>query len=177
MDWELIKDIAIPVAAILVPSGIAIGLARSERKASERVRDDLRRDEHRRQIMNGVDYALDATEQISAAAYTDDFRVAAQLRIQAARSLARAQGILLDEHVPLGNWIAKELAIIASQGLEDKSEHSLPVLFDQVVWRIASIVQAIQDWREGDKDLQWFADAVHLPLAETPEYETTELPG
>lgn len=177
MDWELIKDIAIPAVAILVPSSIAIWLARSERQSAERDRELAREHEHRRWITQAVDDALDAVSLISAAGYVDDFREAAQIRVQAARSLSRAQGALIGEFVPLGNWIAKELAIIASQGLENKDEHNLPLLMEQVVWRTAGIIQSVQDWREGDKDLQWFSDAVHLPLAETPKYETTEMPG
>lgn len=176
MDWELVKDVAIPVAAILIPSGIAIWLARRERQAAERDRTAANEFEQRQQITRALDEALDAVSKLTAAAYTDDFRQGAQIRIQAARNLSRAQGILVGDHLPLGNWIAKELGIISKQGLDRTADNGLPVLLEQIVWRTAGIVQAIHDWRMGDKDLQWFADAEQLPLAQTPEYVTDELP-
>ena len=176
MDWELVKDIAIPMAAILVPSGIAIWLASGERKAAERDREISREQERRREITEAIDHALDAVSHITAAIYTDDFRRAAQIRVQAARSLSRAQGALIGEHVPLGNWIATELQIIAVQGLERTDEHHLPVLADQSLWRAAGIIQAIQDWHEGDKDLKWFSDAEQLPLAQTQQPQISPLP-
>jgi hypothetical protein len=159
MDWELVKDIAIPTAAILVPSGIAIWLARSERTAAARERRLLR-------VGEGIERALDAMNAFVQAAYTDDFRQAAQLRIEAARHLDAIRVYVGLENQAVWDWIAEELSITAG-GLEDTDHLGLPVLMEKIVWRGARFANVMADWRLGKISLEWFESATHNTLSET----------
>lgn len=159
MDWERIIDLVIPVAAILVPSAIAIWLASSERKAAARDRRSLT-------VGDGVEHALDAMHTLVQTAYTDDFRRAAELRIGAARHLDAIRVNLGEENREAWDWIAEELSITAG-GLEHTDRLGLPVLMEKIVWRGARFGNVMADWRLGKIGLDWFEGAAHKPLSET----------
>lgn len=186
MDWGIVSDVAIPVAAILVPSLIAIWLARSERDAAraERAAEDSRRQHEREEVdvrreddraAAGVEHSIDAMTDLVEAAYTDDFRLAASIRIRAARRLVKTQSHFGEANQPVVNWISKELGITAA-GLEDRDHANLPVNLEQIVWRSANFGDVLTNWRTGSVNVDWFREAEHSPLAETERPDLTELP-
>lgn len=115
----LISDLILPFFAILVPTMIAIWLARSERRAAslDRAEESARREQER--VERGLDDALAAYKNLISAGYTDDFRLAAQIRIRAAAKLSSIRMSLGEQNTAAWDWIARELGIIA-QGLEVK---------------------------------------------------------
>lgn len=162
MDPEIVKDIIIPAAGILIPTGIAVWLARSERKAGEADRIEERLDK-------GVEHAFDAMSDLVEAGYTPDIERAAIIRIRANGHLPRIYTHLRkgDEHV--ATWIAQELGIVA-QGLEERDEVGLPKMLEFVAWRSARFLDTLTDWRSGQVATSWFTDATHLPLEKTEPY-------
>ncbi|MBH0109798.1 hypothetical protein I6E81_06425 [Salinibacterium sp. NG22] len=159
MNWELVYDVALPVAAILVPSSIAVWLAGAERVAAKRQRKAL-------QVGDGVGYALDSMHALVSAAYADDFRRAAALRLEAGRHLDGIRFNLGEDNKPAWEWIAKELSIAAG-GLNDTDETGLPVLAEKIVWRGARFGSVLSDWRLEKISLDWFATARHQKLEDT----------
>lgn len=166
MDAGLLKDILIPITAILVPSLIAIFLARSERLAAKRDRDENDRREEDKRVNYGVEQALAGMDDLVQAAYSDDFREAARMRFAAARRISRIQTNLGEGNEVVWDWISEELGTVA-QGLEDKTDLGLPVLMEQVVWRGAHFTNTMTDWLMQRIDLGWFQDAEHGALADT----------
>lgn len=166
MTVEFWRDVAIPVFSILVPTVIAIWLARKERadalasRREEEVRLQIER------VARGVDHALDAMNSLVEAGYEDDFRAAARIRFKAARSLDHIRANLGAEHDAAWKWIAEELSIVAS-GLNTTTALGLPVLLEQIVYRGAIFTNVLSDWRLGKLDEEWFESAEHVTLEDT----------
>ncbi len=82
--WALLVDLLLPFAAILVPTLIAVWLARREREAAEVDRRERNSRERAERLATGVDRAISAMDHLVEAAYQPDFREAARIRFLAA---------------------------------------------------------------------------------------------
>lgn len=163
-----IADIVIPVAAILVPTAIAIALARAERLASKREREERARARRDAAHRHGIELALASMSDLVDAAYTIDAAEEARLRIRAA---SRFGAIRLDlaEHSPIVSWVVAEMGVV-SVGLDDRTpppDARLPRHGEQIVWRAAHFVDALTDWALGNRTERWFAEDDPVPIAET----------
>jgi len=166
-EWVgIVKDFAIPAASILIPSAIAVWLARSERNAARKQRADER-------LSRGIEEAYAAVSDLTEAAYTPSFQEAARIRIRAASRVERIEYGLGPDNDAVFDWITDELAVMA-RGLEDTSDLGLPVLMEQVVWRGANIGTVLARWRGGKIDLEWFRAADHPALEDTVSPEVAD---
>ena len=174
---DLLGEILIPVSSILVPTGVAIWLARSERNAAAKEREENSQREaqeraeatisaDRERRASGVEHALDAMNDLVAAGYTDDIRQAAAIRIAAGRKISKVYTDLGVANEAVADWVAEELGIVAL-GLEDRDRIFLPVNLEQIVWRSAHFTNALLNWQAGEKDDAWFADDEPVLLTET----------
>jgi len=179
-NMDFAGNVLIPVFSILVPTVVAIWLARSERRAAaeervesqrreaeQRGEEERRREEERTE--EAIEHALDAMNNLVEAGYTDDVRKAAAIRLRAARNVSRIYSVMKAEDEPVADWIANELGVI-SGGLENRDAYFLPVNLEQIVWRSGHFSSTLIDWLSGRKDLAWFVD--HVPVA----LEATEIP-
>jgi hypothetical protein len=183
-DW--IGDVLVPSAAILVSTGLAVWLARGERAAGRTARDEEReRDRvvadaadaraHSAREGQAVEHAFDAMTLLLEAGYNNDLITTARLRVHAAREMAKMQTYMNESDVDILNWMLRELGIVA-QGLEKRDSNFLPVLLQEIVWRSGGFTEVLTDWRAGEKNVEWFRGASHLPLKDTPEPKLEELP-
>jgi len=165
--WGLLVDLVLPFAAILVPTAIALRLARHERAAAELDRQNRLARERAERVAVGVDRAISAMDHLVEAAYQSDFREAARIRFLAVRELNHIRHNLGDENDIVWKWIVTELETVAG-GLEDTTDLGLPVLAEQIVHRGARFGNVMSDWRMEALELSWFDGRSHLPLADTP---------
>lgn len=168
MSVEFWSDVTIPVCAILVPTGIALLLARNEMKAAETVRLKAEAQRENERVSLGVDAALECMDALVEAAYEDDFRAAARVRMRAAHRLNHIQHNLGDDNEAVWEWIREELTTVAD-GLEDKSDLGLPMLVQEIVYRGAEFTEVMSAWRRGKVGNEWFAAVSHASLGDTPK--------
>jgi hypothetical protein len=114
LNWNLIRDVTVPIASILIPSVIAIWLARSERKAA-------RADRQAETLSKGIEEAFAAMADLTEAAYTDDIRENAKIRLRAASRIERIEHGLGRDNEVVWDWMSEELGIVA-QGLEERND-------------------------------------------------------
>jgi hypothetical protein len=178
-EWRsLFSDIAIPAAAILVPTGIAIWLARRERAAADqqRERDEARLTQQRAEAdareqadarRRAVEAALQSMADLLEAAFTIDPITEAAIRIRGATRMGAMRLDLTADEDPVFSWIAHELGIVGL-ALNDRTDQPrLPRYGDQIVWRSAHFVDALIDWVSGDKAVAWFKDVPEIPIEHT----------
>ena len=159
-------EATVPVAAIIIPSAIAIWLARSERKAAKA-------DRQAELLSRGIEEAFAAMSDLIEAAYTDDIRENARIRVRAASRLERIEHGLGRDNEVVWDWMSEELGIVA-QGLEQRSTLGLPELMQEVVWRGANFSTIASKWRSGKLDRDWFRTADHPALIDTVSPETAD---
>jgi hypothetical protein len=166
LNWNLIRDVTVPIASILIPSVIAIWLARAERKAAQTDRQAER-------LSKGIEEAFAAIADLTEAAYTDDFRENAKVRLRAASRLERIEHGLGSENEIVWAWVSEELGIVG-KGLEERDHLGLPELMEQVVWRGANFSTIMANWRSGKLDREWFRTADHPALVDTLSPEVAD---
>ena len=174
--WGIVTAVLLPAAAIIFAVAIGTKQVRATVNAQLEVlqREEARAIAEERRLTNdrvavGVEEALAAMGDLVEAAFTDDFRAAAKLRILAARRLPQVRARLGSDNEEIWDWVASELGIVAL-GLEDTDETHLPVLGEQIVWRSAEFVSALSGWIMGTRGLAWFTEANRtdrLSLAQT----------
>jgi hypothetical protein len=170
--WELLKDFLIPVAAILVPTLIAICLARTERLAAAAARADDRRlaqeEAIERERREGGLAAIQAMEGLLTAAAEE---VKADRAVHTTRSRALISTITLHlagKHDPVWEWIVQELGVVV-QGVNDApSKRGLPYEFVRIRARHSAFQIELLNWLQGARDDAWFENRTHLPLSQTP---------
>jgi|GEM_PF-2350116 len=188
MAWEswqtVLVDLCIPLASILIPTGIAIWLARQERNAASQQRAaDLERSQKEHDAAEArlaaearrraVEAALASMSDLVRAAFTTDPLRDAELRVGTAARIAAIRLDLTKDEDPVFSWINREVAVVA-QALNDREpdpEPWLPVAGDKITWRAGTFAQVLTDWVTGEKDIEWFASDPALPI------EATEKPG
>jgi hypothetical protein len=166
LNWNLIRDVTVPIASILIPSVIAIWLARSERKAA-------RADRQAETLSKGIEEAFAAMADLTEAAYTDDIRENAKIRLRAASRIERIEHGLGRDNEVVWDWMSEELGIVA-QGLEERNDVGLPLLMQEVVWRAANFSTIVSNWRSGKVHRDWFTSADHPALVDTMPPEAAD---
>lgn len=169
--WELLKEVAIPVAAILIPTVIAVRLARREREAAQAQRHEEQRmaaDQKALDTRTAAVYAaLESMGDLVRATYIADRQESAQAAINGSLRLPQiALGLNGDDEV-VWKWIREELGLVG-RAVDDKDHTNLPRLGEQIVNRSAHFNDALTNWLAGDTDTAWFRSATALPISETP---------
>jgi hypothetical protein len=176
--WELLKDFVIPFLAILIPTGIALWLARQERLAAavqreeERQQDALLAAEARREA--GFQAALAASNDLVRASFMNDRVQSAQAAINANSHLPRIAVALAGDHEPVWAWVQEELGIIG-RAVDDKGDDHLPVYGDEIVLRSAHFADAMTNWVLGERQDSWFAGASSPAIENTPSLDDDEI--
>lgn len=165
------KDFLIPVAAILIPTLIAVKVARDERLASAAARAEDRRlalkEDLERSTREGGLAAMQAMEELLTAAQ-HEIRNERGLIITRSRALIATITLHLGvRHGPVWLWIIRELTVVA-QSLDAESSDGLPRHFELIKARHSAFQITMLNWLQGLKDDAWFADREQVPLADTP---------
>ncbi|MAP62508.1 MAG: hypothetical protein CMH34_01905 [Microbacterium sp.] len=122
--WDVVVDIVIPFAAILVPTGIAILLFRAERKAAAQVRAEEAADRKQEKITEGIRAVERAMNYLIQAGYEADFRDSARVRFKAVDEISLIKHNLGPDNDPVWKWIVEEVQIVA-RGLGDRDDIGL----------------------------------------------------
>jgi hypothetical protein len=180
--WELLKDVLIPVAAILVPTLIAIWLARRERLAADEARKEdrrldaearederrLREQESRENLRQaGAARALEIMELLSWVALErdEDRRVE---HLKPMRLLLLDMTLKLQpHHAAVDRWAFADLNAVL-QVLHVRDEDGRAVHLDEIRDRHATFSWRITQWRLGQVDDAWFEGRQVSPLGGTP---------
>ena len=168
--WELLKDFLIPVAAILIPTLIAVKLARDERVAAHAAREDDRRiaeqEAVERSRRTGAIAALETMEELLKAAAQTDSQRRAEMMAQSRILITTITMHLRSVHLSVWTWMLEELTVVA-RGVTDRGENDWPVHYPEIERRHTLFNIIVLDWLEGEKNDAWFDDRATPPLAQT----------
>jgi hypothetical protein len=184
MTWDewrtALVEFAIPVASILIPTGIAVWLARQERSAATKQRAaDLERLQEEQKVIEArlaaearrraVEAALASMSDLVRAAFVTDPHQEAAIRIEGAHRLSAIRIDLTDEQDPVFRWIVRELGVV-SAALNDREsppEPWLPRAGDKIAYRAGAFAGVLTEWVTGQIDSEWFASAPDVPIEQT----------
>ncbi|RIJ52514.1 hypothetical protein DZG00_04585 [Clavibacter lycopersici] len=159
--WEVIKDILIPVAAILIPTLIAVKLARDERLAAAAARAEDRRladaEAADRTKREGGLAAMEAMQDLLTAASTTDARRHSEIFVHG-RTLASIITLhLAAEHNAVWSWMLSDLRAVGA-GVADLALAEPGLSSPEVGPRNSAFQVAVMQWLQGSIGDDWFED-------------------
>jgi hypothetical protein len=168
---EILKDIAIPILAILIPTRIAVRLAETERLAARTARQEDREREERelleRKRQAGGLAAIEAMEELVRAAQEPDAQRRDDAMVRGRTLITTITLSLRARHKPVWFWALGDLNIVAV-GVADRDDNDVPRLIEHIQVRSSMFVITMMEWLEGDKTDESFLGRIGEPLSETP---------
>lgn len=168
---EILKDVLIPVAAILVPTLIAIWLARRERLAADEARNDerrLREQESREALRQaGGAHALEMMERLSWVALErdEDRRVE---HLMPMRLLLLDMTLKLQpDHAAVNRWASGSVNAVL-QVVHERDDQGRAIHLDEIGERHAEFSWQMTQWRLGQVEDAWFEGREVKPLGGDP---------
>ncbi|WP_435081455.1 hypothetical protein [Clavibacter michiganensis] len=189
---EILKDFLIPVAAILVPTLIAIWLAKRERLAADEARKEDRRldaearAEDRRLAREAQEAeAFERGRQEGGAVAMEAMDLLLQVAretdsAKAAAGLVPLAGLLFDvtlklqvRHPDVSKWIIEELRLV-SESIAKRDSSGRARLLTEAHARFAQFSIRLTSWRMGETDDAWFKDRSSPPVEKAEATDSTE---
>ncbi|MFD2341357.1 hypothetical protein FGG90_07535 [Clavibacter tessellarius] len=170
LAWDLIKEVAIPVAAILIPTRLAVRIAREEREAAasarlaEKVGDEQEEAERRRET--GALSSMQVMDGLVRAAFEVDDRRRDEILILGRPLITSLTLSLQAEHAAVWGYVTEEINTVLG-GVRDRVGHQ-PRHAQQINDRSSRFTIVMIEWLQGDRPDVWFRRHVSVPLEETP---------